>query len=109
VTADSASLETRLKDLEARVLELEQTRIAPQWLRGWSEISAWCRLSPHHLRRYMRQEGAPIIRLGRHVRLETGSWAAWTMGREKYQRARRAARSVCLSSQPMQSAKKSSA
>lgn len=63
-------------------------------LRGWAEITAYCRLSRDQLDRYRKNEGLPICRWGRHVVLVPETLGTWLLAREKYQVQRRAERKV---------------
>ena len=63
-------------------------------LRGWKAISAYCGLSPQHLRQYAKNEGLPVVRWGRHAVLMPEALSVWLLSRTKYQDARRAERQV---------------
>jgi hypothetical protein len=61
-------------------------------LRGWAEITSYLRLSRQQIERYRKNEGAPIMRLGRHVVMIPETFGTWLCSREKFQVARREAR-----------------
>lgn len=61
---------------------LSPAQSSPLLLVGWNEIAKALRKSPRTLRRYVRQEGLPIFRWGRHVVITTTLLDNWLLARE---------------------------
>jgi len=55
---------------------------------GWREIALALRKSASSLRRYVRKEGLPVFRWGRHVCTTPGLIETWLLAREQRKRKR---------------------
>ena len=74
--------------IEAQLILLSDNNRPRLLLVGWREIALALRKSASSLRRYVRKEGLPVLRWGRHVCTTPGLVESWLLAREERKRQR---------------------
>ncbi len=75
--------------IEAHIFLLSDNHRPRVLLVGWQEIALALRKSASSLRRYVRKEGLPVFRWGRHVCTTPGLVEDWLRVREEAKRQRK--------------------